>query len=259
MNNYSEKHNISRYNISIIKQMVIIVRSKLKLIKDLVLRNRKIEKYKKNLKSNEEFKVIFGGHWSNHPGWLILNENEQDIRERIRLPDDSVDVIFNEHTIEHIDMNEGIFFMSESKRILKEGGTLRIISPMIDRLLSVSFEDDNGKKFVQNSLCHLYHKENDTLSKLHLNGVDKFAQCFLLNSIFREYGHKFIWSSELMINVLKVLGFRSAKRYEIGRGNKEEYCIERRRRGLYGGCDYKKDMLPGYVYDPESVVIEAVK
>jgi len=97
------------------------------------------------------------------------------------------------------------------------------------------------------------------LAELGLNGISGSYREFFFNSIFCGYGHRFIWSAELMAKVLKSLGYGEVRIYEVGQGSNEEYCIERRRRGLYLGNDWREDRSSGYVYDIESQVVEARK
>lgn len=163
--------------------MKIIIENIKKVIKK-IFRNhflkKEIKNYKKTLKSGEEFKIIFGGHWSNHQGWLILTKDYQDITKPLLFPDESVDVIFTEHVIEHISFLEGISFMRESKRILKPGGVFRIVSPMLEKLLStsLSLEDDNDMLYMENQLLGFYQKEHETLQKLNLNGIHENWKTF---------------------------------------------------------------------------------
>ena len=76
---------------------------------------KKYLNYKENLKPNQKFKIIFGGHWESNSEWLILNEKDQDITQPLKFQNDTVDVVFTEHVIEHISFNDTIYFMKESK------------------------------------------------------------------------------------------------------------------------------------------------
>jgi predicted SAM-dependent methyltransferase len=220
---------------------------------------KKISKYLENLKPEQELKVIFGGHWYDTDEWLILSEDEQDIKQPLKFLNESVDVIFTEHVIEHVDFLDAVMFMKESIRILKKGGVFRIVCPTIERLISVKLNDENGKRYVQNCLIGVWSDENKLLNELRLNGIFESPKTFLLNSIFTKHGHRFIWSRELMVKVLKAIGFHQVSERKVGEGINKEYCIERRRRGLYLGHDWKVDRSANVVYDPEGEIIEAIK
>jgi predicted SAM-dependent methyltransferase len=74
--------------------------------------------------------LIFGGHWKQHEdGWEILTEKDQDITAPLKFNDNSVNAIFTEHVIEHVNLCQGIFFLKEAFRILKPGGILRTVAP----------------------------------------------------------------------------------------------------------------------------------
>jgi predicted SAM-dependent methyltransferase len=118
--------------------------------------------------------------------------------------DESVDVIFTEHVLEHISFVDCISFMRQSRRILKPGGVLRVFSPMIERILTVSLDDEKSRQYIHNQLVGVHQKENEILKKqLGLDGVHQFRKTFMLNDIFSEHGHNFIWSAELMVKILR--------------------------------------------------------
>ena len=229
-----------------------------RLFRQQLLKQR-IERYRSNLQPGEDFSVIFGSHWSNHAGWLVLTEDDQDITKTLLFADASVDVIFTEHVIEHVEFTGALSFFKESKRILKTGGVIRIVCPMIDRLLDTSLDDESGNIYIQNCLLTPWVKEHRILNELKFNGIFSFSKTFFLNSIFTKNKHKFIWSADLMIEVLKAVGFRMVSEENIGEGVDDNYCIERRLRGIYMGNDFIVDRSSNHVYDPESIVIEAIK
>ena len=228
------------------------------LFKNKISKN-KINTFIRNLKPDQELKVIFGGHWYSTDEWLILTEDYQDIRKPLKFPNKSVDVIFSEHVIEHVEFTDALTFFRESKRILKNRGIFRVICPMIDKLIDANLDDQRGNIYVQNCLLNPYSKEHKFLNELNLNGIFEAPKTFLLNSIFTKHEHKFIWSGELMVKILKAIGFSKVSIRNIGEGINEEYCIERRMRGLYMGHDFNIDRSSMLVYDPESKVVEAIK
>lgn len=220
------------------------------------LLKRRIRRYREGW--GGDFKIIFGRHWADLPGWLILSQQEQDITRRLELPSNSVDVVFTEHVIEHVEFAEGVGFMREAHRILKPGGTFRVVCPVLEKLLQFSPETGRDREYLR-CLERYYPEEKALFSQLGFDGLTDFPKDFLLNSVFTGYGHRFIWSAGLMAKVLSSLGYSSVRIYEVGKGENADYCVERRRRGLYLGGDPAEDRAPGWVYDAESMAVEALK
>jgi len=52
-----------------------------------------------------------------------------DLTKEFPWEDNSIDVIYTSHTLEHFDKVDGTFFLNECKRILRVGGILRVIVP----------------------------------------------------------------------------------------------------------------------------------
>lgn len=220
-----------------------------------------INKYLKKTPVGQR-KLILGGHWSNHPGWLVLNEEHQDITKKLILPSGSIDVIFLEHVLEHIKFDQVVSFLKEAKRILKKGGIIRIVCPFTDKMITSNLNphDRKDKIYINNSLKKLtYPKLEKLLKSLGLKGVDDDPQTFFFNSLFHEQGHQFIWSSQLLKKVMETLIYKDVKVYNPGLGHSQENCIERKQRGIYVGHDWKKDIKTKKIYDPESLAVEGIK
>lgn len=237
------------------------IKSPLKRLYSWVWGGYKIDRYLKsaNNKKASPVLVVFGGHWSVNPGWLILNEREQDITRTLRFPDVSVDMIFTEHVIEHLSFEDAIHFFKEAKRILKPGGVFRVVCPILDRLIEADFSEDLGKRYIKTSIIPAYAKEHEILKSLGVGGVCEEPKIFFFNGIFMHWGHKFIWSSALLRCVLERVGFSKVNECVIGDGLMKQHCIERRNRGIYLGNSYEEDRKSINVFDPESGVIECIK
>jgi SAM-dependent methyltransferase len=220
-----------------------------------------IEKYLRDLRPGDDLKILFGGHWSNNPGWLLLNEEHQDITRPLDFPDGVADVVFSEHVIEHVPFVSAVHFMRESFRILKPGGVCRVICPMLDRLMTAKLDDAPGREYVRTSLIGIHQDADDILRQtLGLDGVNEEPLPFLFTALYMNHGHRFIWTSTLMIKVMKQIGFSRAARYQPGEGSRSDACIERRRRGIYLGHDWREELRDQHAtYDVESFVLEAIK
>lgn len=107
------------------------------------------------------------------PGWQIVDlRDTADLRldiskDRLPFPDNSVDVIFTSHTLEHIQPNSLGFVLDEFYRVIKpgglrevsggemvyEGGIVRIIVPDI-ALACRAYIDNNRSFFERSSITH---------------------------------------------------------------------------------------------------------
>src|SRR5216683_1624924 len=76
-------------------------------------------------------------------GWINIDLDgpaevfRWDCRRGIPCDDGSVDLIFAEHVFEHLDPWTGARFLSECKRCLRSGGTVRIVVPDAGKYLQL--------------------------------------------------------------------------------------------------------------------------
>ena len=61
---------------------------------------------------------------------------EVDLRKPLPWEDQSVHFLFAEHVVEHLTPTEAWFFFKECRRVLKAGGTLRVVVPSIVRVVT---------------------------------------------------------------------------------------------------------------------------
>jgi predicted SAM-dependent methyltransferase len=73
-------------------------------------------------------------------GW-VNRDSDMDIRKPLPFKNDSVDEILAEHVVEHVTGPEAYRFFKEAKRVLKEGGVLRVCVPELVRLSRDKAED----------------------------------------------------------------------------------------------------------------------
>lgn len=79
-----------------------------------------------------------------HPDWINIDKirwNEDvtclDLRAGIPYPDESVDVVYHSHLLEHLSRAEGVTFMRECGRVLKRGGVVRVVVPDLEEIVTV--------------------------------------------------------------------------------------------------------------------------
>lgn len=129
-------------------------------------------------------------------GWLNVDldapgaDLHWDLRIPLPLPNGSVDFIFNEHFLEHLDLRSGLAFLRECRRLLAAGGTLRIAMPDLDFVLE-RFRDD--------------WRDQDWLRRPAYKNVDTRVR--MLNMAMHEWGHQYLYNREELGLRLRECGF----------------------------------------------------
>lgn len=69
--------------------------------------------------------------------------------KNIPLPDESVDVLYSSHMIEHLDRSEASSFLNEAKRILKKSGKIRLAVPDIEKKIEAYNHGKDADIFIE--------------------------------------------------------------------------------------------------------------
>lgn len=143
-----------------------------------------------------------------------------DIRKILPIKSSSVDRIFAEHVIEHLDFRNDIpTTFSEFYRILKLGGRIRIIVP-------------DGKRYAQAYVSGV-DEEWKTLGMEELP-TDMPTHMCMLNHIFHQGGeHLFCYDFETMKYALERAGFHSVEHLNYGVSRDSILCIDREEHSKY--------------------------
>jgi predicted SAM-dependent methyltransferase len=115
--------------------------------------------------------------------------------------DNSFQGVFTEHCFEHIPLAPFKANMKEIYRILKPGGTLRLIMP-------------DGEIYMD-----IYHrrKQGETVQMPYEEGY--LSPMHRINGIFRNHGHQFIYDFQTVEIVLREMGFKAITKqaYKTGK------------------------------------------
>src|SRR5262249_55628967 len=140
-----------------------------------------------------------------------------------------------EHFFEHIDYTEEApRFLAEAKRVLKDGGVIRIIVPDAEKYLNAYVRDDWRDMMAIRPL-------DPNLKDFHYS-FRYSTRMELINVVFRQFEeHKFAYDFETLALLLKRNGFDEVVRSSYGQSLDPELCIDLEARA------------------PESLYVEAVK
>jgi predicted SAM-dependent methyltransferase len=138
-------------------------------------------------------KVHLGCGMNYITGWINidLDSSQADIKADLRLPlpyaDSSVDLIFNEHFIEHISREDGRKFLAECYRVLKPGGVLRVSTPDLRWLVA---------QYIGGKL--------DEWTDV---GWLPRTSCELINEGMRSWGHLYLYDLPELNLAMRSVGF----------------------------------------------------
>jgi SAM-dependent methyltransferase len=71
-----------------------------------------------------------------HPG--VINH---DLNKRLPFGDESFEVVYHSHVLEHLTKEQGKAFLAECFRVLKHGGILRVVVPDLERIARLYLEN----------------------------------------------------------------------------------------------------------------------
>lgn len=140
------------------------------------------------------------------PGWTNVDAERwvpeverADLSKPFPWKDQSVDLIYAEHFLEHLDENQGLQFLMECKRVLKRTGTLRISTPNLKALAraymngEINFFAGNGGEWYPRTPAQM------------------------LNQGMRHWGHQYLFDREELELYLRAAGFEHIQKKNWGR------------------------------------------
>ena len=132
-----------------------------------------------------------------------------DARKAFPFKDSTFDCIYTEHMIEHLPYDQGLSMLSECYRILKHGGRLRIVTPDLEVLIGLYRPEKTGlqQRYIQ------------YVVDAFLPNVCYYNECFVINYVFKSWGHQFIYDRVTLKNSLEGVGFRHISYHSVGESN----------------------------------------
>jgi len=146
------------------------------------------------------------GHWP--PETLV-----RDVTRGIPHPDDSVDVVYSSHTLEHLVPDDARRLLAEAHRVLRPGGLIRIIVPDLERLARAYLGGDRA----------FFHDTDELLADAFCRGMYAYgaSQGLAMRALKRvlrsdDAGHRWMYDETSLTARLVDAGFVAVKRVERG-------------------------------------------
>ena len=137
-----------------------------------------------------------------------------DITRPFRCPDQCVDGIFTQHTLEHVTPRQVLAILRECRRVLKPGACLRVVVPNAER----------------------YALAVAGLATVPRQGQSCALPIEALRTVAQDHGHRSLWSPELMRRYMCAAGFSDVRVESFGHGRDPRLLIDkesRREESLY--------------------------
>ena len=185
--------------INIKKYIPKFLKIPLQKIKFLILSNfALIQWYQLSNKDLIKLELGSGAKKGEH-GFITVDINGAnitwDLKNGIPLQDNSVDLIYSSHLLEHIPFKELILFLKECRRVLKNNGVFSVCVPNAGNYLNAYFK---GETF-----------EIDYYPPALIETGSKIDQ---INYIaYMDGHHRYLFDEENLINTLLTAGFKYAQ------------------------------------------------
>jgi predicted O-linked N-acetylglucosamine transferase (SPINDLY family)/predicted SAM-dependent methyltransferase/GT2 family glycosyltransferase len=157
---------------------------------------------------SQPFKLHIGCGHNIFPGWVNIDIEANspgvdlicDIRNKLPFNDGSCSLIYNEHVLEHLTAEEGVFFLKECRRVLQPGGILRVAMPdlkdVVDNYNSENFRDPEWLQWPEYQFIQ--------------------TRAEAINISFRWWEHKWLYDLEELNRRLSEAGYVDTKAMKWG-------------------------------------------
>jgi predicted SAM-dependent methyltransferase len=152
---------------------------------------------------NKKFKII-NLNWAEN---IFI----YDLRKHFPWEDNSVDVIYSSHTLEHLSKDEGQRFLEECHRVLKPQGIIRIVVPDLKAIVNRYVHNEIDADNVLDELGVSYSSSTESWLKQKL-------------APFIRFPHKCMYDSPALLRIMSSIGFevKSKEAFESVIDNLEE-------------------------------------
>jgi predicted SAM-dependent methyltransferase len=176
-------------------------------------------------------KIQFGSGSNILNGWINTDIGDVDITKVLPYEENSVDLIFIEHCLEHVTTPDAVRFFMESYRILKSNGVIRVAVPSVIKILDEA--DEEYLQWFGNS------------------GFGFPTKRSAVQSILLNHGHLSAWDHSILGACLFAAGFEENKifPFTVGHSATKELC----------GVEGHGKVIGDHNNKIETIIMEAIK
>ncbi len=143
-----------------------------------------------------------------------------DLRFPLRIPDNSIDGIFCEHTFEHLTYADDLKLFKECYRILKPGAVLRIVLPDVSLFIK-NYAEHNEAWFRLWERLMLTESTSPERAQRRLSTYME-----AVSFVTQEYGHRSAWDFDTLKVYLQMAGFSDINKVSFRQGQDPHLLID---------------------------------
>jgi SAM-dependent methyltransferase len=209
------------------------------------------------LNTHPDPRIILGAGPHSRPGWLstdLVPRNwtvtHLDASRPFPFPDASIAAYYSEHMIEHIGFYAAQQMVREMRRTLRPSGRIRLATPSLDRIAGLAAGEP--PMAVTRDYVRTANEAWCDVAEARFNGsmpvpFQPDGVAFVINRAFYGWGHRFLFDTASMRDLLSEAGFIDIRFREVGESDDPEF------RGIEFHGQLIGDVLNRY----ETMVVEA--
>jgi SAM-dependent methyltransferase len=184
-----------------------------------------------------------------------------DLRRGIPFEDQTFDIVYHSHLLEHVDRDQARKFLKECRRVLKSNSVLRVVVPDLESLVhqylgavaALDKREEEADVRHRQAVCELFEQ----MVRKEAAGIAMQRPWVrVLERLLRRGGsaaqagelHRWMYDRHSLGSLLSDVGFREIKRVDA--------FVSR----VEGWTSFNLDTEPdGSIYKPNSLYMEAIK
>lgn len=128
-----------------------------------------------------------------------------DLRFGLPFPDNSVELMYSEHLVEHLPLEAALALFQECHRVLSWTGVMRIATPDLEDIIR-DYRDD--------------WRRHAWVNWPEYRWIDSGTR--MVNAAMREWGHQYLWDFYELRDRLTDAGFADVQRFDIGESERAD-------------------------------------
>jgi predicted SAM-dependent methyltransferase len=137
-----------------------------------------------------------------------------DATRHFPFQEETFDYIFSEYMIEHISYRDGVKMLTESFRVLKRSGKIRISTPNLAFLVDLTRPN-------KSDLQRAYIK---WAANAYTSGAPDDNEVFVINNFVRDWGHTFIYDESTLRGAMTLAGFKTVTKCDLRESKDAALC-----------------------------------